>query len=81
MKHSEKDVRLAIGYMSSIVNKGGVNDDNIDLPKLIENIVYDMLLYRFYAYYSSPDEYAAHNIIYSYVSELRSKGFVTFNEE
>lgn len=80
MKASKDDIENAILRIAELINeeKGyRVLLEETTLPEIIKNLVYDLFLINI-ENISDLDEYKVYLLIREYVAELKSKGFVTF---
>lgn len=55
-------------------------ESGMELPRLIEMIVYEMFIQGFNSYFASDEDFNNHKIILDYAKELKQNGFVNFKK-
>jgi hypothetical protein len=85
MKSSKEELKEAILFFAKQYNEENsytkLFESGLDLPKLIQIIVYDMFLNKFNSYNCSDIDYNNYKIILEYATELNINGFVKFEEK
>lgn len=84
MKSSKENLTEAILFFAKQYNQENsyksLIESGLDLPKLVQIIVYDMFLNKFNSYNCSDIDYNNYKIILEYATELKINGFVKFEE-
>jgi hypothetical protein len=82
MKASNEQVVNAILFFAKLYgqekNYEALIEAYNNMPKIIEMIVYEMFLQKFNSYYCPDKQYKQYKIIHEYATELKEKGWVTY---
>lgn len=74
------DAILSIAQLFKIKkNYRAVLDSYTSLPKIVEMIIYDMFVYNFDKNNCTEEHLKNYELIHRYSTELREKGYVSFN--